>query len=194
MTNLDATDAELAVAGLGVSAARLEILRFILSKREVSVTAIMVEVGMTRNGVRRHLEALQHSGLISERRTTHPRGSGPITYFSANEDSVAEACGVDRSVAAFCDRFVSLVADDEDAGCGFDDVVGDRIQLVDLEHAVDLGEEPFEETEVAAGDAFDGGDGLCVGEVVGVEGLAESFPVAVEDKQEFFAPECPVVM
>jgi hypothetical protein len=37
---------------------------------------------------------------------------------------------------------------------------------------LDLGEEAFEESEVAAGDAFDGRDGLSVGEVVGVEGLA----------------------
>jgi len=32
---------------------------------------------------------------------------------------------------------VSLVADDEDAGGGFDDVVGDGVELVDLEYAVD---------------------------------------------------------
>ena len=30
-------------------------------------------------------------------------------------------------MAVFCDRFVSLVADDEDAGGGFDDVVRDGV-------------------------------------------------------------------
>src|SRR6218665_444908 len=108
--------------------------------------------------------------------------------------SPALVCGVCRSVAAFCDRFVSLVADDEDAGCGFDDVVRDRVELVDFEYAIDLGEESFEEAEVAAGDPFDGGDGLCVGEVVRVESLAESFPVAIENEKEFFAAEGAVLV
>ncbi len=69
---------------------------------------------------------------------------------------------------------MALVADDEDAGGGFDDVIGDDFELVDLEDSCDLWEESFEEAEVAAGDAFDCGDGLSVGEVVGVEGPAES--------------------
>lgn len=82
-------------------------------------------------------------------------------------------------MAAFCDRSLSLIPDDEDAGGGFDDVIGDGLKLVDLEYSVDLGEEAFEEAEVAARDAFDRGDGLRVGEVVGVEVSAEAFPVAV---------------
>jgi len=49
-------------------------------------------------------------------------------------------CGVWRFLAVFCDRFVSLVADDEDAGGGLDDVVRDGVQLVDLEDSVDLRE------------------------------------------------------
>lgn len=48
-------------------------------------------------------------------------------------------------MAAFCDRFVSLVADDEDAGGGLDDVVGDGVELVDFEDSGDLREEAFEE-------------------------------------------------
>ncbi len=92
------------------------------------------------------------------------------------------------------DRFVSLVADDEDAGGGLDDVVGDGVELVDLQYPVDLGEESFEEAEVAAGDALDGGDRLRVGEVVRIEDLAESLPMAVQDEQEFFASEGPVVV
>jgi long-chain acyl-CoA synthetase len=111
-----------------------------------------------------------------------------------DDDDVALPCGVCRSLAVFFDRSVSLVADDEDAGCGFDYVVGDGVELVDLQYTVDLGEESFEESEVAAGDAFDGGDRLRVGEVVRVEDLAESFPMAVEDEQEFFASEGPVMV
>jgi len=89
---------------------------------------------------------------------------------------------------------VSLIPDNEDAGGGFDDVVGDGLKLVYLEYSGDLGEEAFEEAKVAARDAFDRGDGLGVGEVVGVEGSAEAFPVAVEHEEEFVAPEGTIVV
>lgn len=36
-------------------------------------------------------------------------------------------------MAVFCDRYMALVADNEDAGCGFDDVVCDGLEFVDLE-------------------------------------------------------------
>ncbi len=52
-------------------------------------------------------------------------------------------CGVWRSLAVFCDRSLTLVADDEDARGGFDDVVRDGVELVDFEYPVDLGEETF---------------------------------------------------
>jgi hypothetical protein len=45
----------------------------------------------------------------------------------------------------------SLVADDEDAGGCFDDVVGDGFDLVDLQNAGDLGEQSLEEPKAAAG-------------------------------------------
>jgi hypothetical protein len=35
-------------------------------------------------------------------------------------------------MAVFCDRLGAAVSDDEDAGGGFDDVVGDGLELVDL--------------------------------------------------------------
>jgi hypothetical protein len=63
-------------------------------------------------------------------------------------------------MAVFCDRLAASVSDDEDAGCGFDEVVGDGLELVDLQHSGDLWEETCEEAEVAAGDALGGGDGL----------------------------------
>lgn len=75
-------------------------------------------------------------------------------------------------MAVFCVRLVALIADDEDAGCGLYDVVSDGFKPVDSQHSGYLGKESFEETEVAAGDAFDGGYGLRVGEVFGVELLS----------------------
>jgi hypothetical protein len=47
-------------------------------------------------------------------------------------------------VAVFCDRFVVLGSDHENARGSFDDVVSDRVELVDLQDATDLWEEPFE--------------------------------------------------
>jgi hypothetical protein len=44
------------------------------------------------------------------------------------------------------------------AGC-LDDVVGESVEVVDLQDAVDLGEQSLDEAEVAAGDPGDGGDG-----------------------------------
>ena len=58
-----------------------------------------------------------------------------------------------------------------------DDVVGDDGEAVDPQDAADLDEQAVQETEVAAGDARDGGDGLSVGEVGLVEGKAEPAPV-----------------
>src|SRR5699024_1108977 len=57
------------------------------------------------------------------------------------------------------------------------------VEFVDLQDALDLWEEAFEQPEVAAGDPRDGGDGLGIGEVLGVEGLAEGAPVSLEDEQ-----------
>ena len=86
------------------------------------------------------------------------------------------------------------VANDEDAGRCLDDVVGDGLELVDSENARDLREEAFQESEVPAGDSFDGGDGLGVGEVVGVESAAEAFPVTIEDEEEFVFAKCSVAV
>ena len=96
-------------------------------------------------------------------------------------------CGFECFAAVFCDRLGALVSDHEDAGGGFYDVVGDGLELVDLEHSGDLREEAFEEAEVAPGDAFDRGDRLSVGEVVWVKSAAEAFPMAIEDEEQFLA-------
>jgi predicted ArsR family transcriptional regulator len=75
---------------LGASPVRIEILRLLLAAGELSAADLMAELGLTRNGVRRHLHALRQDGLLTERHTTHPRGSGPITYWGADPDEVID--------------------------------------------------------------------------------------------------------
>ena len=60
-------------------------------------------------------------------------------------------------MAGFFGRFVAGSGDTDDQGalCGFDDVVGDGVEFLDLQDPLDLGEEAFEEPEVAAGDPCD---------------------------------------
>src|SRR5699024_844558 len=77
-------------------------------------------------------------------------------------------------------------ADDQGGACGFDDVVGDGVQLVNLHDAFHLGEESVDEAEVAPGDAGDRGDSLGVGVVVGLKGLTEFAPASFQDKAQFF--------
>ncbi|WP_211255119.1 hypothetical protein, partial [Microbacterium ginsengisoli] len=69
---------------------------------------------------------------MSEAMAPRPVPASPRATI-ASTSSCPDHCGVCRSLAVFCDRFVSLIADDEDAGGGFDDVVGDGVELVDLE-------------------------------------------------------------
>ena len=57
--------------------------------------------------------------------------------------------------------------DDEGFTCGVDDVLSDARQLVDLDEAVDLGEQALDEAEVPARDAGHGGQGLGVVEFAG---------------------------
>lgn len=88
-------------------------------------------------------------------------------------------------MAGFFGRFVAGSGDTDDQGalCGFDDVVGDGVEFVDFQDALDLGKEALEQPEVAAGEADDSGDGLSVGEVFGVESPAEGSPVALQDEE-----------
>ena len=105
-----------------------------------------------------------------------------------------EPCGLGRFLAVILVRYLSSGADDENACGGFDDVVGDGFELVDFQYSGYLWEEPLKKSEVAAGDAFDRGDGLRVGEVVRVEGFTKPGPVSVENENEFRAAEGAVVV
>ncbi len=63
---------------------------------------------------------------------------------------------------------VSDDADDEGFAGGLDDFLGDGVALVDVQDALDLGDEAAGEAEVPAGDAVDGRDGFGGGVVVGI--------------------------
>ncbi|GGF33821.1 hypothetical protein GCM10011399_28740 [Subtercola lobariae] len=80
-----------AFTALGVSNARVEILRAISRRGESPTSALMEDVGLSRNGLSRHLEVLRQSGFLSDRHATHPRGSGPITYWSLDSDGISDA-------------------------------------------------------------------------------------------------------
>ncbi len=67
---------------------RAEILRFALSRPEVSTAEVMAELELTRNGALQHLKRLKEGGLLNARRSTHPRGSGPITYWKADRAEI----------------------------------------------------------------------------------------------------------
>ena len=78
-----------------------------------------------------------------------------------------------------------LDADDQGGAGGFEDVVGIGVQFVDLHDAFHLRAQPVYESEVAVGNPGNGGQGLGVGEVVGVEVMAELAPSTCEDKAQF---------
>ena len=73
-----------------------------------------------------------------------------------------------------------LGADDQRlVGCG-DEVDGDVPEVVDVAEPADLGHQPFDEAEVAAGDPDDGVDQFTVGVQV-FFGESELQPVVAQD-------------
>lgn len=83
-------------------------------------------------------------------------------------------------------------ADYKRARGSLDYVVGDRFEFVDLEDSCDLRKEAFEQPEVSAGDPLDRGDRLRVGEVLGIEGAAETLPVTREDEEKLVTSQVSV--
>jgi predicted ArsR family transcriptional regulator len=73
---------------LGAQFSRVEILRSLLASRETSTAEMMAATGLTRGGIRRHLTALSAERVVSERRTTHPRGAGPISYWTVDSEDL----------------------------------------------------------------------------------------------------------
>ncbi|UFS58121.1 ArsR/SmtB family transcription factor [Subtercola endophyticus] len=84
----DAAAADRACAALGITPTRIEILRVVLASGDVSASELALNLGLSRNGVLHHLRALTEGGLLRARHCTHPRGSGPITYWRADEQEV----------------------------------------------------------------------------------------------------------
>ncbi|RFA12397.1 hypothetical protein B7R22_16535 [Subtercola boreus] len=78
------------LAALGITETRLEILRILLSRPETTTAQLIRATGLSMNGVRAHLQALIGCGLVEGRRATHPRGSGPITYWRAAADDIED--------------------------------------------------------------------------------------------------------
>jgi len=68
-------------------------------------------------------------------------------------------------------------ADDHALPRGFDHFLGDRPQLIDLQDALDLGEEALNEPEVPIRDAHDRGDGFRIGEIIRGQGEAQLRPL-----------------
>lgn len=85
-------DLEQQIAALfGASPVRIAIVRVLLEHDEVTVTDLMDALSVTRNGVNWHLRQLDEAGLLIERRATHPRGAGAITYWRLNRDAAARS-------------------------------------------------------------------------------------------------------
>lgn len=84
----DEASAARAFDSLAILPMRIEVLRLAMSQTEISTADVMQEFGVVRNCARQHLLELADECLLVARRTTHPRGSGPITYWRADRDQI----------------------------------------------------------------------------------------------------------
>ena len=97
-TAIAESEIDVALDLVGISSTRLEIIRLLGERVEISDAALMAELGLARNSVRKHLRHLQACGIALPRHTTHPRGSGPITFWRVDSDVL------DRVVATLCEH------------------------------------------------------------------------------------------
>lgn len=74
---------------LGASSVRVSVLRFVLGRDECTALQLIDALGLTRNGVGKHLDELTAAGFLIERRAPHPRGVGGVIYWSADRDRIA---------------------------------------------------------------------------------------------------------
>lgn len=74
---------------VGASPHRVAVLRVVAAHTEVTALDVMDALGLTRNGVGRHLAALTAAGFLTERRATHPRGSGDVIYWRVDRNRIA---------------------------------------------------------------------------------------------------------
>lgn len=91
MSNFSSADVdrlEEACATIAATPARLRTLRVVMDGGDVTAKDVMDALGLTRSAVGYHLAALTEAGMIHERRATHPRGRGPIIYWSADREAI----------------------------------------------------------------------------------------------------------
>ena len=74
---------------LGASPVRIAVLKLVLQHHEVTALDLMHALGLTRNGVGKHLDELTAAGYLIERNATHPRGTGGVKYWRADRDLIA---------------------------------------------------------------------------------------------------------
>ena len=85
------------------------------------------------------------------------------------------------------------MADEEGFSGGVDELWGEGVEVVDGLNAFDLGDQAIEESEVAGGDAGDGGQGGGVGDRV-VVGVVLCREARGEDSGELVGSEGPVLV
>jgi predicted ArsR family transcriptional regulator len=78
------------LAVFSMSPVRIEIIRILVSHGEASIADLAAQLKLSRNGVKSHLSQLESEGVAARRQATHPRGSGPITYWRADIDEITE--------------------------------------------------------------------------------------------------------
>lgn len=93
MTPLPAPELEQLARALGITRSRVEVLRLVLERGEITAVELVAELGLSRSGLQRHLTALAAEGLLDERRATHSRGSGPVIYWTADRERIRQALG-----------------------------------------------------------------------------------------------------
>jgi len=99
-------------------------------------------------------------------------------------------------MSALIGMVLSALSDTNHEGAArrFHHIVGDRVQAVDPQDALDLDEQAVEQTEIAARDPHDGGDRLRVGEVRFVHRKSEVAPSPGQHEGQFLIPQRPVLM
>lgn len=79
---------EEACVAIGATPTRLRTLRYVMAHRDATANDIVEALGLSRSNVHHHLTALRDAGILHERRATHPRGSGPIIYWTVDQEHV----------------------------------------------------------------------------------------------------------
>lgn len=79
---------------------RLSILRLLVSRGELSVGAIVQELGMSQANVSKHLRHLLDAGIVGR------RAAGTTAYYSVVDGSIEQLCGI------VCDRITEQIQAD----------------------------------------------------------------------------------